>query len=206
MVSTVVSFFTAYSESMLLSLYRASDLVPLAFKESLVNQLCCLYWSKKGTPLLHSFYTDANGHSSVGVAHTQVLRTTADMCRKLKQDAVPTVAFSSNYSTLSYHLASACDQVYLAPDGDLFFTGTSEMHAYMRSLLDAYAYCAACMLHVTITVYTACCTLQSTATSASTKAHQQTMQVCTAWSAFFADHNVYTYRPFRGHAVHADSI
>lgn len=37
-------------------------------------------------------------------------------CRKSKQDAVPTVAYSEGYSTLSYYLASACDQIYLHPN------------------------------------------------------------------------------------------
>ena len=47
-------------------------------------------------------------------------------CRKSKQDAVPTVAYSDGYSTLSYYPASACDQVYLHPKGDLSLTGTSQ--------------------------------------------------------------------------------
>ena len=139
--------------------------------------------------------TNSPGHSSFSVAYM-----TSDVCRKLKQDAVPTVAFSSDYSTLSYYLASACEQVYLAPGGDLFFTGISDMHAYMHFHLDAYTYVAACMLHYRTAHYT----LQLT--SASTKTHQQTMRVRTAWSALFVDQNVYTCRPFRGHAIHADSI
>lgn len=45
------------------------------------------------------------------------------LCRKLKQDRVPTVAFSESFgegggsATLHYYLASAFEQIYVPDDG-----------------------------------------------------------------------------------------
>jgi len=50
-------------------------------------------------------------------------------CRKLKQDAVPTVAYSDSFGegggsgTLGYYLASAFDQIYVQETGLVTFTG-----------------------------------------------------------------------------------
>ena len=50
-------------------------------------------------------------------------------CRKLKQDAVPTVAYSDSFGegggsgTLGYYLASAFDQIYVQETGLVSFTG-----------------------------------------------------------------------------------
>lgn len=69
----------------------------------------------------------------MSVAHLQVLHMAPGVCRKLKRDAVPTVAYSYGYNTLSYYLASACDQIYLAPGGDLFFTGMNLRDACLHT-------------------------------------------------------------------------
>jgi len=53
----------------------------------------------------------------------------------VKGDRVPTVAYSDSFAdTLAYHLASACDQIYLQPHGFVSFTGTPHCCACMNKL------------------------------------------------------------------------
>ncbi len=60
--------------------------------------------------------------------------------REAKEDSVPTVAFAEsfeagdNVGTLSYYLASAHEQVYAQPTGQLGFTGDMHMHTACCSL------------------------------------------------------------------------
>ena len=50
-------------------------------------------------------------------------------CRRLRKDAVPTVAYSDSFGeagssgTLGYYLASAFDQIYVHDTGMVSFTG-----------------------------------------------------------------------------------
>ena len=56
-------------------------------------------------------------------------------CRKLKGRSVPTVAFSESFgegggnSTLHYYMASAFEQIYGPPDGQVSFTGIRSLEA-----------------------------------------------------------------------------
>ena len=55
------------------------------------------------------------------------------LLREVKEDTVPTVAFAESFDgegdsgTRSYYLASAHDQVYAQPTGQLGFTGNMQM-------------------------------------------------------------------------------
>lgn len=53
------------------------------------------------------------------------------LCRKLKKDGVPSVAYADAFGeaggsngTLGYYLASAFDQIYVQQNGLVSFTGT----------------------------------------------------------------------------------
>ena len=61
--------------------------------------------------------------------YTSGFRTLALACRQLKEDTVPTVAYSDSFGeggsngTLGYYLASAFDQIYVQETGLVSFTG-----------------------------------------------------------------------------------
>jgi hypothetical protein len=67
------------------------------------------------------------------------------LLREAKEDTVPTVAFADSFDgagdsgTRSYYLASAHDQVYAQPTGQLGFTGN--MHMPCRQLAAVSASC-----------------------------------------------------------------
>ena len=58
--------------------------------------------------------------------------------RKLKQDGVPTVAFSESFgegggsATLQYYLASAFEQIYVPEDGHVSFPGTGNAAVFTQ--------------------------------------------------------------------------
>lgn len=85
---------------------------------------------------------DAQKHG--GLAQVQELRNAVLGFRKLKQDAVPTVAYSDSFGeggssgTLGYYLASAFDQIYVQETGLLSFTGFAASTPFLRGLLDKW--------------------------------------------------------------------
>ncbi|KAL0050980.1 hypothetical protein WJX82_011683 [Trebouxia sp. C0006] len=85
---------------------------------------------------------DAQKHG--GLAQVQELRNAVLGFRKLKQDAVPTVAYSDSFGegggsgTLGYYLASAFDQIYVQETGLVTFTGFAASTPFLRGLLDKW--------------------------------------------------------------------
>ncbi len=72
--------------------------------------------------------------------------------REVKEDTVPTVAFADSFDggdnsgTRSYYLASAHDQVYAQPTGQLGFTGNMQMPCHAdASLLSQQAASTQCL-------------------------------------------------------------
>ncbi|DBB17839.1 TPA: hypothetical protein ACH3X3_002859 [Trebouxia sp. C0006] len=80
--------------------------------------------------------------SSEGLAELQELRNAVHDFRSLKQDSVPTVAFTDSFGgveacgTYAYYLASAFKQVYVQPEGTWGVTGLCGGRYFMKSLLD----------------------------------------------------------------------
>ncbi|KAL0032135.1 hypothetical protein WJX77_007069 [Trebouxia sp. C0004] len=85
---------------------------------------------------------DAQKHG--GLAQVQELRNAVLGFRELKQDAVPTVAYSDSFGegggsgTLGYYLASAFDQIYVQETGLVSFTGFAASTPFLRGLLDKW--------------------------------------------------------------------
>ncbi|KAL0021728.1 hypothetical protein WJX79_008882 [Trebouxia sp. C0005] len=79
-----------------------------------------------------------------GLAQVQELRNAVLGFRKLKQDDVPTVAYSDSFGegggsgTLGYYLASAFDQIYVQETGLVSFTGFAASTPFLRGLLDRW--------------------------------------------------------------------
>lgn len=73
------------------------------------------------------------------------------LCRRLKQDTVPTVAYSDSFGegggsgTLGYYLASAFDQIYVQETGLVSFTGLPICTSTLLHIVSDMA-CAFCIL------------------------------------------------------------
>lgn len=70
---------------------------------------------------------------SIGWAQAQDLR---DAIKNFRKTGKPIYAFSMIYSDKDYFIASACDKVYIPPQGMLALTGISGQAIYIKSLLN----------------------------------------------------------------------
>ncbi|KAL0027121.1 hypothetical protein WJX79_007736 [Trebouxia sp. C0005] len=92
---------------------------------------------------VHGLVTCIGSSGTPGLAQVQELRNAISDFREAKEDTVPTVAFADSFDgggnsgTCSYYLASAHDQVYAQPTGQLGFTGMSESTLFVSRLLQS---------------------------------------------------------------------
>ncbi|DBA74926.1 TPA: hypothetical protein ACH3X2_009254 [Trebouxia sp. C0005] len=92
---------------------------------------------------VHGLVTCIGSSGTPGLAQVQELRNAISDFREAKEDTVPTVAFADSFDgggnsgTRSYYLASAHDQVYAQPTGQLGFTGMSESTLFVSRLLQS---------------------------------------------------------------------